>query len=445
MFTIHAAAEEMRQGRLTPIELLESCLARIDKYESRVHAWVLVDRQGAWAEAERLTQELRRGDRRGPLHGIPIAIKDIFDVFDWPTGCGSNLWAQSFARRDATVVERLRRAGAVFVGKTVTTAFASFDPPVTRNPWDVSRTPGGSSSGSAAALACGMCLGALGSQTGGSITRPASYCGVAGCKPTYARVSCDGVMPLAPSMDHPGPMARCVRDLAIILQTIAGPDERDPACSDRPVPLLVPGHYEGLPPPRLGRLWGLFEQRAEPSVNALMDQVTQTLRKQGASVKDIALPAGFSEVVARHRTIMAVEAAAFHGERLHRHPDDYPPKIRGLLDEGLACPASEYARCKDFQRNVTSETMGCFSGIDALLCPATTGPAPDAATTGDPAFNSPWSLTGLPVISFAAGKSPDGLPLAIQLVGPAWGEAELFQAAAWCERALEVTMGDPPT
>src|SRR5262249_25425193 len=156
-----------------------------------------------------------------------------------------------------------------------------------------------------------------------------------------------------------------------------------------------------------------------------MDQVTQTLRKQGASVKDIALPAGFSEVVARHRTIMAVEAAAFHGERLHRHPDDYPPKIRGLLDEGLACPASEYGRCKDFQRNLLSETLGCFSGIDALLSPATTGPAPDAASTGDPAFNSPWSLTGLPVVSFAAGKSPDGLPLAIQLVGPAWGEAEL--------------------
>lgn len=444
MFMIHAAAEEIRQGRTTPIELLESCLARIDKYESRVHAWVFVDRQGAWAEAERLTQELRRGERRGPLHGIPIGIKDIFDVFDWPTAAGSKLWAQSIARRDATVVERLRRAGAVFTGKTVTTAFASFDPPPTRNPWDVTRTPGGSSSGSAAALACGMCLGALGSQTGGSITRPASYCGVAGCKPTYTRVSCDGVVPLAHSMDHPGPMGRCVRDLAILLQIIAGPDTRDSSCSTRPVPLLLPGHDEGLPLPRLARLRGLFEQRAEPVVNALMDQVSQTLRKQGATVSDVALPAGFSEVVARHRTIMAVEAAAFHGERLHRHPEDYPPKIRGLLDEGLACPASEYARCKEFQRNLSIETLGCFSGFDALLCPATTGAAPDAASTGDPAFNSPWSLVGLPVVSMVAGKSGDGLPLAIQLVGTAWGEAELFEAAAWCEKALEVALGDPP-
>src|SRR5207249_11997409 len=147
-------------------------------------------------------------------------------VFDWPAGCGSRLWAQSIARRDATTVERLRRAGAIFLGKTVTTAFASFDPPVTRNPWNLERTPGGSSSGSAAALACGMCVGAIGSQTGGSITRPASYCGVAGCKPTYCHVSTAGVMPFAPSLDHPGPIARTVRDLGVLLEVMAGADER---------------------------------------------------------------------------------------------------------------------------------------------------------------------------------------------------------------------------
>jgi aspartyl-tRNA(Asn)/glutamyl-tRNA(Gln) amidotransferase subunit A len=444
MFTIHAAAEEIRQSRLSPLDLLDACLAQIDRHEGRVHAWVMIDRQGARADAERLAQELRRGERRGPLHGIPLAIKDIFDVFDWPTTAGSKLWAQSVARRDATVVERLRRAGAVFLGKTVTTAYASFDPPVTRNPWDLSRTPGGSSSGSAAALACGMCLGALGSQTGGSITRPASYCGVTGCKPTYGRVSGDGVVPLAPSMDHPGPMGRCVRDLAIILQSIAGPDVRDVACSHRPVPLMNPGHDEGLPAPRLGRLWGLFEQRAEAAVNSMMDQVSQALRGRGATVTDITLPAGFAEVIARHRTIMAVEAAQYHGERLWRHGDDYPPKIRGLLEEGLACPAAEYARCKEYQRQLTSETLACFTGIDALLCAATTSPAPDAATTGDPAFNSPWSLTGLPTVSIPAGKSPEGLPLGIQLVGPAWAEAELFQVAAWCEKTLAVKLGEPP-
>src|SRR5436309_6618297 len=236
MLTIHAAADEIRQGRLTPVELLETCLRRIDEVEAKVRAWVFVDRERARAEAEALTAELRGGHWRGPLHGIPIGVKDIIDVFDWPTACGSKLWQNSVARQDATVVRRLRAAGAVFVGKTVTTQYASFDPPPTRNPWRLERTPGGSSSGSAAAVACGMCLAALASQTGGSITRPASYCGVAGCKPTFARVSTHGVLPLAPSMDHVGVMARSARDLALLLQAVAGPDPRDPGCAPRPLP-----------------------------------------------------------------------------------------------------------------------------------------------------------------------------------------------------------------
>src|SRR5262245_54731433 len=233
--TIHAAAEDIRRGRLSPIDLLERCLQQIDRYEPRVRAWVFVDRDGARAEARRLTDEMKRAQVRGPLHGIPLAIKDIFDVFDWPTAAGSKLWANAVARQDSTVVRKLRQPGAGFLGKTVTTQYASFDPPVTRNPWETSRTPGGSSSGSAAALACGMCPGALGSQTGGSITRPASYCGVTGIKPTYGRVSCSGVIPLAASMDHPGAMATCVRDLAILLHVIAGHDPADPISCPRPV------------------------------------------------------------------------------------------------------------------------------------------------------------------------------------------------------------------
>src|SRR6516165_8801183 len=239
--TIHAAADDLRHGRTTSLDLLDACLAQIDRYEERIRAWVFVDREGARVEAEGLTEELKRGQYRGPLHGIPLGIKDIFDVFDWPTAAGSRLWAKCIARQDCTVVRKLREAGAVFIGKTVTTQYASFDPPPTRNPWDLGRTPGGSSSGSAAALACGMCLGALGSQTGGSITRPASYCGVAGCKPTFARVSTHGVVPLSPSMDHVGPIARCVRDLAIVLGTIAGPDPNDPTCSVRSVPDYAAG------------------------------------------------------------------------------------------------------------------------------------------------------------------------------------------------------------
>jgi Asp-tRNA(Asn)/Glu-tRNA(Gln) amidotransferase A subunit family amidase len=429
--TIHTAAEDIRRGRLFPVDLVRSCLERIERCEDRVHAWVLIDREGALARAEECTREIEGGGWRGPLHGIPVAIKDIFDVFDWPTAAGSRLWKNSIARQDATVVRRLRQAGAVFLGKTVTTQYASFDPPPTRNPWNTARTPGGSSSGSAAALACGMCLGALGSQTGGSITRPASYCGVAGWKPTFGRVPINGVVPLAPSMDHVGPLARCVRDLAILLHAID--DCR--VFHEDPVPRRTP---------RLGRLRGLFDHRAEPAVAEMVHQVCTQLGMKGAHIVDVPEPAAFAEVIPRHRTIMAVESAEFHQERLRRHPEDYDPRIRALIEEGLSCPAPEYARCKQHQELVRSEMTRCFDSVDALLTPATTSPAPDAGTTGDPAFNSPWSYTGFPTISFPVGLSADGLPLSIQLVGRPWRESKLFSVALWCEEALGVSLGEPP-
>ncbi len=312
----------------------------------------------------------------------------------------SRLWANSIARQDATVVRKLREAGAVFVGKTVTTQYASFDPPVTRNPWNPERTPGGSSSGSAAAVAIGMCLGALGSQTGGSITRPASYCGVAGCKPPFGTVSCRGVVPLAHSMDHPGPIARCVRDLAILLQTIAGYDWNTGRVL---VPDLIAALNQVIKVPRLGRLRGLFEDRAEPPVRRMMADVVSALRERGCEVVDVALPAGFSDVIARHRTIMAVEGAQFHQERLRKHPEDYGPNITRLLEEGVACAAPEYARAKEHQKQLRTEMSAVLRQCDVLLCPATTGPAPDKSTTGDPAFNSPWSYTGLPTILVSRG------------------------------------------
>jgi Asp-tRNA(Asn)/Glu-tRNA(Gln) amidotransferase A subunit family amidase len=424
--TLHAAADAIRQRKTTPLELVEQCLAAIDRWEPRVHAWVFVDREGARAEAKRLGEELERNVYRGPLHGIPIGIKDIFDVFDWPTAAGSKLWAQSIARQDAVVVERLRQAGAIFLGKTVTTLFASFDPPVTRNPWNLERTPGGSSSGSAAALACGMCLGALGSQTGGSITRPASYCGVAGLKPSYGLVPCDGVVPLAPSMDHPGPMARCVHDLAILFQVIVGWPNLGECASYKDGRL-----WQRVYKPCLGRVRGLFTDRAEESVQSMIES---TARKLGTTVVDINLPTSFAEVLPRHRMVMAVEGAAFHETRLRKHPEDYGPKITGLLEEGLACPAPEYARCKEHQAKLSKEMGACTDRV--LLTPATTGPAPDASTTGDPAFNSPWSYTGLPTVSLPVGLSPDGLPLAIQLIGARYQEAHLLAVAAWCEKAL---------
>jgi aspartyl-tRNA(Asn)/glutamyl-tRNA(Gln) amidotransferase subunit A len=419
---IQNAGDDLREGRLTCVALLDRCLARIDELEPHVHAWALLDRPRARAEAVERDRELARGQDRGPLHGIPVGVKDIFDVFDWPTGCGSELWRQSVARHDAPVVERLRHAGAVLVGKTVTTAYASFDPPPTRNPWNLARTPGGSSSGSAAALACRMCLAALGSQTGGSITRPATYCGVVGCKPSYGTACADGVMPLAVSMDHVGSMALGVRDAALLMTVIADP----------PVPDWLAPPAAGRPPV-LGRPRGFFDRLAGDDVRAMMDRVCAHYSAQGATVHDLALPASFEDVVRQHRIVMAVEAAAYHQERLRRHPEDYPPNITTLLEEGIACPAPAYARARQDQARLRQEMAEVLKGIDALVCPATTRGAPDAGTTGDPAFNSPWSFTGLPAVSFPTGLDRDGLPLGVQVVGRDGDDGTVFRVALWCE------------
>lgn len=429
MNTIHEAAEAIRGRRITPGDLVEQCLAAIEQWEHHVHAWVFVDRAHARAEAGRLTAELAKGFYRGPLHGIPIGIKDIYDVYDWPTACGSKLWANSIARQDAPVIAALRNAGAIFLGKTVTTQYASFDPPVTQNPWNLAHTPGGSSSGSAAAVATGMCLGALGSQTGGSICRPASYCGIAGCKPTYGLVPLEGIMPLAHSMDHPGPMARNVIDLALLLTPMAKSPKSDPIANYTERATVAASR------PRFGRVRQLFEEHADQTVRDMMDEISHRFREDGADVEEIALPAGFSDIIQRHRIVMAVEAAQYHEARLRRHPEDYAPRIRQLIEEGLACPAPEFARTKEHQHALTRDLRYLFGDM-VLLTPATTGPAPLADTTGNPAFNSPWSYTGLPTISIPSGYFVDGLPLALQLVGSPDREGGLFSVAAWCEKRL---------
>ncbi len=429
MQTIHEAAEAIKGRRVTPIELVEQCFAAIDRWEPHVQAWVFVDRDYALAEAKRLTAELEKNRYRGPLHGIPIGVKDIYDVFDWPTACGSKLWANSIARQDAPVVAALREAGAIFLGKTVTTQYASFDPPVTLNPWNLKHTPGGSSSGSAAAVSTGMCFGALGSQTGGSITRPASYCGIAGCKPTYGLLPLEGIMPLAHSMDHPGPMAHNVMDLALMMRGMIG-QFREEAANYAEKAAVASSR------PRFGRVRQLFEEKADETVRDMMDEIAHRFSQDGAEVKEAVLPAGFSDVIARHRIVMAVEAAQYHEMRLRRHPDDYSPRIRGLLQEGLDCPAPEFARTKEHQEALTGAMHYLLIGDQILLTPATTGPAPLADTTGDPAFNSPWSYTGLPTISIQTGYYVDGLPLAIQLVAGPNREDLLFSVAAWCEKRL---------
>jgi aspartyl-tRNA(Asn)/glutamyl-tRNA(Gln) amidotransferase subunit A len=429
--TITAAADLIRAGKLSPIELLDICLRRIDRYEPRVKAWVYLDRDRARSDAEKLTTELAEGQNRGPLHGIPIGVKDIIDVFDMPTGCGSKLWANSYARRDATVVERLRQAGAVILGKTVTTPFAYLDPPPTRNPWNLDRTPGGSSSGSAAAVACGMCLGALGTQTGGSITRPASFCGVCSLKPTHGLLSTDGVLPLAPLLDHVGIMANSVADLRTLWGAF-GLQREQPAAES---------HYGNMPDDLAGRI--------DPEMTAAFASFRDRAGAADVRSNDLRVPDGFPDIRSRHRIVMADGAARYHASRVARHPDDYPPRIAELIHEGLGRSPGErsfaaQALRADRQR-LGSLTSPLFPDAGHVLAgPATPGPAPDTSTTGDPVCQVPWSYLGVPTVSFPIAKSRNGLPLAVQLVGSAEDEGELLVAASELEAAAGFDRELPP-
>jgi aspartyl-tRNA(Asn)/glutamyl-tRNA(Gln) amidotransferase subunit A len=428
MHTITSAAAAIRRGEITPVELLDQCFDRIDQLEERIHAWVFLDREGARTQAVRLTDELKHGLDRGPLHGIPIGVKDLFDVFDWPTAAGSKRWANSIARQDCPAIARLRHAGAVLMGKTVTVAYAAFDPPVTKNPWNAQRTPGGSSSGSAAAVASGMCLGALGSQTGGSITRPASYCGVGGFKPSHGNISLDGVVPFAGSLDHGGALANSVRDLAALVQPMAGSGRDAPAPRDFTARIGSPiRKVLGLPG------W-FFANRMEPAMAGAFARLIERLRSKGWRIEECPLPPTFAEIPRNHRLLMSVEALAYHGERWRRYPEDYPPKMTELLNEAARSTGAELAAAYAHQRALKAEIDAKFpQEIDAYLAPATQDPPPDTSSTGPNTFQAPWSYMGLPTISFPFAWTGDGLPLCLQLAGRRWQEDELVAVAATAE------------
>ncbi len=443
--TIVEASAAIRRGSLSPLELVADCLSRINAFEPDLSAWVSVDESAALSIAELRTRELSDGKSLGPLHGIPIGIKDIIDVAGLPTRAGSDFTSAEPAQADAAVVARLRAAGAIILGKTVTTEFACFDPPPTKNPWNDAHTPGGSSSGSAAALAAGMCLGAIGSQTGGSINRPASYCGVAGIKPTFGRVSRRGVLPVSFHLDHVGPMARTAADCGLILAAIAGSDPHDPASSVRPGIELPDDRasWASERPPRLGVIRPFFFEGADAETAELVDGALSLLAGQGAKLVELPLPDYFGQVHAMHRRIMASEAAEFHRSTYAAPREGYGPRMRELLDEGTRVSLSEYQEALRHRIAFRNAVQRAMAEVDALALPAAPGPAPDTSTTGDARFNSPWSHAGVPAVSMPCGVTDLGLPIALQLVGEAWSEDWLLPIATWCEKKLRFR-GLPP-
>jgi aspartyl-tRNA(Asn)/glutamyl-tRNA(Gln) amidotransferase subunit A len=333
------------------------------------------------------------------------------------------------AAADAKVVARLRRAGAIFLGKTVTTEFACFAPSPSRNPWNRAHTPGGSSSGSAVGVALGMCLGAIGSQTGGSITRPASYCGVWGAKPTFGALDLRGVVPVSFHLDHPGPLGQSAEDLQLLTHAMAGRGAR--ARWRR----FAVEHPE-VSRLRLGVLGGFFEREADQESLVAFDEAVDKLRAAGAEIADAALPDSFARVHQFHARIMAVEAALYHRPTFQRERAKFSDSLGALLEKGLNTRSVDYAEALAHQRQFRREAERLAARFDALLCLATPTPAPPRLdTTGDPRFNAPWSYAGLPTVSLPIAVSSAGMPIGLQCIGPAWSEPRLFATAAWCRKA----------
>lgn len=440
--SLNQLARQIRHGRLSPVELLERCLDRIRRFDDRVHAWVVVDEPRARRQAEQCAQEAARGEFRGPLHGIPLGIKDIIDVAGLPTRAGSPMLEEvlgdALAPLDAPVVAGLRQAGAVILGKTVTVEFACFDPSPTRNPWDreLKRSPGGSSSGSAAAVAMGMCCGALGSQTGGSLVRPASYCGIAALKPTFNLVDRDAVTPVSESLDHVGPLAGRVADLAPLLNSLPVSDEfgPPPAARDRPAGYDDDEAFRRLPP-CLGLVEDYFMEQAAEPVRRVVAAAVEELRRAGARIETARPTVDFQAIQQVHTTVMAVEAAAYHRRRFAQYRRAYGPRITELLDHGLGISGTEYADALVELREFRRRAPRMLARLDALLMPATDTTAPPTCeTTGSKRFQAPWSCSGLPVVSLPCGRTEDGMPVAVQLVGRYYQDARLIQAAQWCEQ-----------
>ena len=442
--TLVQAAEAIRSGEISPTALVGALLDRIDRHEPVLQAWVTVDREGAMRAAEERERQLQEGKVLGPLHGVPIGVKDIFHVEGLPTIAGSSLYEDRVSSYDATSVARLKEAGAIVLGKTVTCQFASTDPGPTRNPWNPEHTPGGSSQGSGVAVAAGMCFAALGTQTGGSVLRPSSYCGLVGLKPTYGRISRRGVIPLSWSIDTVGVLCRSLEDAATLLQCMAGRDEADPSSSRHPVDDYVGTLDTRTSPPRLGLVHDYLEE-AGPEVRSRTEAAAERLARAGATIVEARMPDSVRLAKAARHVVHRVETAAYHEQDFRRAPDSFEPEIRSTVELGMLIPGTYYLQAQRWRRCYRADAGALISTVDALILPTTPASAPRGLkTTGPAGFQAMWTFAGMPSLTLPLGLDDLGLPLGLQIVGPAFGEARLLATARWCEDALQVRLPPPP-
>jgi Asp-tRNA(Asn)/Glu-tRNA(Gln) amidotransferase A subunit family amidase len=425
------AARLIRDGVISSEQLVEACLARVREVDEQVQAWAFLDPDYALAQARAADQLRLSGQPTGPLHGVPVGIKDIFDTADMPTECGSVLYAGRAPSRDATVISMLRAAGAVIMGKTVTTEFAYFAPGKTRNPHNPEHTPGGSSSGSAAAVAAEMVPLALGSQTNGSTIRPAAFCGVVGFKPTHGLISRHGVLRLSRTLDHVGLFARTIDDIALLAEQITGYDERDPDTRPRArIPFVEVAAEEPPLEPMFAFVKTPYWERADDETKEGIAELIETL---GDRVEEVELFPSAVEAWEWHRKIMEAEMAANLEREYDKGRDHLSEPLQKLLERGREVRALDYQRALSRIAPIHESFLELFEQrYDAILTPAAPGAAPKGlASTGDPSFCTLWTYCGMPAISLPLLEGANGLPIGVQLLGPRYADAKLLRTSRW--------------
>lgn len=437
--TLKQASDAIRQRKLASAELTRACLARIQKVQPVLNAFITITGEQAMAQAEALDTEIKAGKWRGPLHGVPIALKDNIDTAGIRTTAASELFKDRVPTEDAEVARRLKAAGAVLLGKLNlhefayggTSAVTYFGP--VHNPWNPSLTPGGSSGGPGAAVAAGMCFGSIGTDTAGSIRIPASYCGIVGMKPTYGRVSIRGIIPISWSLDHAGPMCRTVEDAALMLNVIAGYDPEDTTTIDMPVPNYVRALRQPTSRLRIGIPRRPYFENLNSDVGKAIDAALGVFAKLTAGMMDVELP------TVGPLPVMAAEAYAYHEEWITKTPELYEPPIRAALQNAANIKTETYIHGLRELARIRREMRGAFGNVDVLVLP----------TMADPPFKievglsrnvsarntSPFDAYGIPVISIPCGFTRDGLPVGVQIAGAPWAETTVLALAEAYEQA----------
>jgi aspartyl-tRNA(Asn)/glutamyl-tRNA(Gln) amidotransferase subunit A len=451
------AAAAYAQKRLSPVELVQSLIARIEKLNPQLNAFIDIGAERALDAARVAEKEIHAGRTLGPLHGVPVALKDIIDIAGLRTSCHSKLMQKHIAHGDAAVVSRLRAAGAILLGKLSLHEFAyggpSFDLPFppARNPWNRNHHPGGSSSGSGAAVAAGLAPLSLGTDTGGSIRNPAGACGVVGLKPTYGLVSRRGVFPLSYTLDHIGPLARSVKDIALLLDAISGHDPADPGSAATQAHDFSRDLERGVRGVRVGvvRHFYQHDMQADPEMSAGIEECIRVLEREGATTCDVDLPP-LLEVNGVQRVILMSESWAVHAAWLREQPESYAASTRRKLMSGAFLTAEDYVQAQRCRGQMIAAVNDAFKDVDVLVTANAMEPAcriddeESVNRTYSRQARSPFNLTGHPAIAMMSGLSKTGLPLSVQLVGRHYDEGTLLRVAKAYERASEWAKRRPP-